>query len=163
MLEKLKALKAVIELTESKVGLETVKELIMEIENRPIEQQVSREVGGREKNIVKDIATIINQHSRENASNTPDFILAEYLERCLITFEMASNAREKWYGKKLSIGGTDSNFPEEGILKDIIFMIRSEFLLNTQNYPKEYHSMVDSKIKRLIKQINEKYKSNFPE
>jgi hypothetical protein len=33
MLEKLKALKAVIELTESKVGLETVKELIMEIED----------------------------------------------------------------------------------------------------------------------------------
>lgn len=84
---------------------------IPENDSRPIEQQVSREVGGQcgaEKNIVKDIATIINQHSRENASNTPDFILAEYLERCLITFEMASNAREKWYGKKLSIGGTDS-------------------------------------------------------
>src|SRR5574343_30842 len=77
-------------------------------DSRPIEQQVRREVGGQEKNIVKDIATIINQHSRENASNTPDFILAEYLERCLITFEMASNAREKWYGKKLSISGNDS-------------------------------------------------------
>jgi hypothetical protein len=85
--------------------------LIPKEESHPVDQQVSRGVGGQcgaEMNIVKDIATIINRHSRENASNTPDFILAEYLERCLITFEMASNAREKWYGKKLSIGGTDS-------------------------------------------------------
>lgn len=51
----------------------------------------------------KELENLINSHSRENESNTPDFILAEYMSDCLIAFEKTSNAREKWYGKKLSI------------------------------------------------------------
>lgn len=47
----------------------------------------------------------INCHSMENGSNTPDFILAEYLTDCLAAFDKASTAREKWYGKALRIGG----------------------------------------------------------
>jgi hypothetical protein len=37
-------------------------------------------------------------HSMENGSNTPDFILANYLVDCLRAFERASNQREHWYG-----------------------------------------------------------------
>ena len=55
------------------------------------------------KNLQKDIERLINSHCRENKSNTPDFILAEYLMDCLKAFEKTSNAREKWYGKKLEI------------------------------------------------------------
>lgn len=40
----------------------------------------------------------INRFSRENGSNTPDFILGAYLLQCLGAFEQASNARGKWYG-----------------------------------------------------------------
>lgn len=50
-----------------------------------------------------ELQHLLNRHSRENDSNTPDFILAEYMMKCLIAFEEASNRREEWYGKKLSI------------------------------------------------------------
>ena len=46
----------------------------------------------------KDIKGLINKYSREQDSNTPDFILAEYLVNCLDAFELASNRREVWYG-----------------------------------------------------------------
>ncbi len=45
----------------------------------------------------KEIECLINKHSREEDSNTPDFLLAEYLMACLSAFEVASNRREVWY------------------------------------------------------------------
>lgn len=55
-----------------------------------------------------EIETAINRNSAENGSNTPDFILAEYLTDCLAAFDKASNAREKWHGTGLRIGGNVS-------------------------------------------------------
>lgn len=52
-----------------------------------------------------EIEAAINRCSAENGSNTPDFILAEYLTDCLAAFDKASRAREKWYGKELNISG----------------------------------------------------------
>jgi len=49
------------------------------------------------------IAEVINRFSKENGSNTPDFILAEYMSNCLDAFNKTSRAREKWYGKELKI------------------------------------------------------------
>ncbi len=49
----------------------------------------------------RELASVINRHSLENESNTPDFILAEYLRSCLRAFTMASRTREAWYGKGL--------------------------------------------------------------
>jgi hypothetical protein len=51
-----------------------------------------------------DLKNAINRNSVENTSDTPDFILADYLLRCLDAFERASLAREKWYGTHLHIG-----------------------------------------------------------
>jgi len=48
----------------------------------------------------KQIEHAINCNSAENGSNTPDFILAEYLTNCLASFDAAVNAREAWYGRK---------------------------------------------------------------
>lgn len=53
----------------------------------------------------RELASLINRHSKENESNTPDFILAQYMLNCLNAFTLASRTREKWYGKELSIGG----------------------------------------------------------
>lgn len=39
----------------------------------------------------------INCHSRESGSDTPDFILAGYLLRCLENFDATVTARTKWY------------------------------------------------------------------
>lgn len=54
-----------------------------------------------------DLSAIINRHSMENGSNTPDFILAKYLRYCLEAFNDTSLAREGWYGRSLSIGGDE--------------------------------------------------------
>lgn len=40
---------------------------------------------------------IINCASKENGSNTPDFILAIYLEDCLSAFDKVVKWRNAWY------------------------------------------------------------------
>jgi hypothetical protein len=47
----------------------------------------------------KDIADVINRHCAENGSNTPDFILADYLLNCLAAFNIAISRREEWHGR----------------------------------------------------------------
>lgn len=47
----------------------------------------------------KELESLINKHSKENGSDTPDYILAEYLLGCLSTFDMAVNNRERWYNR----------------------------------------------------------------
>ena len=47
-----------------------------------------------------DLNNLINQHSRENSSNTPDFILAEYLGDCLDAYDKAVRRRTAWYEPK---------------------------------------------------------------
>ena len=48
-----------------------------------------------------DIKLMLNKNCVENESNTPDFILAEYLLKCLNAFENAIQYRDKWYGVHL--------------------------------------------------------------
>jgi len=50
-------------------------------------------------NLRKNIESAINAASAENGSDTPDFILAEYLTDCLTAYDKAVVAREKWYGR----------------------------------------------------------------
>lgn len=45
------------------------------------------------------IARVLNQHSAENTSNTPDYILAQFLESSLAAFDAATQQRETWYGR----------------------------------------------------------------
>ncbi len=45
----------------------------------------------------KELEELINCHSMENASNTPDFILAEYMQDCLNSFNKAANQRQVWH------------------------------------------------------------------
>lgn len=51
----------------------------------------------------KKLAGLINSECRENDSNTPDFLLAEFMMNCLDAFELASNKREVWFGVHLDI------------------------------------------------------------
>ena len=48
-------------------------------------------------NLRKEIESAINRNSAENGSDTPDFILAEYLTGCLAAFDKACNRRKVWY------------------------------------------------------------------
>lgn len=47
-----------------------------------------------------ELTSLINRHSMENGSNTPDFILCDYLTKCLENFDNIVSQREKWYGRK---------------------------------------------------------------
>lgn len=45
----------------------------------------------------KELTELINKYSLENGSETPDYILAKYLNDCLTTFNKATKKRDKWY------------------------------------------------------------------
>ena len=47
----------------------------------------------------QEVRKLINRYSIEKYSNTPDFILAEYLSGCLNAFNYAVQRREVWYGR----------------------------------------------------------------
>jgi len=47
----------------------------------------------------EELRKIINQLSMENRSDTPDFILADYLTNCLLNYEAAIRDIKKWYTK----------------------------------------------------------------
>lgn len=53
----------------------------------------------------QELTELLNRHSRENASNTPDFILAEFMLTCLAAFEHTTRERERWYGCAHTCGG----------------------------------------------------------
>ena len=42
----------------------------------------------------RDLASLINRHSLESGSNTPDFVLARYLVSCLKGYNAAVQHRE---------------------------------------------------------------------
>lgn len=48
-----------------------------------------------------ELETLINKHSKENGSNTPDFILADYMIDCLNAYDKAVVCRVKWYKEGL--------------------------------------------------------------
>jgi len=58
----------------------------------------------------RELAQLINKYSLENGSDTPDWILADYLADCLIQFNAAVKARAEWYGPaKAEPGQMDTN------------------------------------------------------
>jgi uncharacterized Fe-S cluster-containing MiaB family protein len=50
----------------------------------------------------KELEQLINKFSLENDSNTPDFILAQYLIECLHSFNKSIEIRTGWYSDKHS-------------------------------------------------------------
>lgn len=44
-----------------------------------------------------ELASLINRRSLENRSNTPDFILASYIEGCLNLWDVHSEWKRKWF------------------------------------------------------------------
>lgn len=47
----------------------------------------------------KALENLLNAYDQENGSNTPDFILAEFLLQVLNAWNLAVRAREEWYGR----------------------------------------------------------------
>ena len=47
----------------------------------------------------RELTDLLNKHSMENASDTPDYILAGFLKKCLAAYNFAVKERESWYGR----------------------------------------------------------------
>lgn len=60
----------------------------------------NKKASTKTKSLAQEFAEVINRRSREDDSDTPDFILGEYLVSCLEAFELASNKREVYYGQR---------------------------------------------------------------
>jgi hypothetical protein len=61
-----------------------------------------------ESNLRRDLAQVINRHSLENRSDTPDFILGDFLSQVLESFDTAVNERANWYARHGNIRPEDS-------------------------------------------------------
>lgn len=46
-------------------------------------------------NLRKELTELLNRHSQENRSNTPDYILSDFMLSCLTAFDNATNKRDK--------------------------------------------------------------------
>lgn len=57
----------------------------------------------------KDLEALINKHSMENGSDTPDFMIADYLCKCLIAYNKTIEQRERWYGRDQKEVGCEHN------------------------------------------------------
>lgn len=44
----------------------------------------------------EELEQLINRYSKENGSNTPDFIITDYLVQCLQALDVAISSRDKW-------------------------------------------------------------------
>ena len=63
----------------------------------------------------KELEELVNKHSQENLSNTPDWILAQYILKSLDAFNQATNQRERWYGREeetSDLMGTVASLPD---------------------------------------------------
>lgn len=48
------------------------------------------------ESLEEEVAAVLNRRSRENVSNTPDFILARVMVAALEAFESATCRRDAW-------------------------------------------------------------------
>jgi hypothetical protein len=58
---------------------------------------VMQSTPGKSPGFRTSLESLLNTHNKENQSNTPDFILAKYLEGCLTVFDRAVRRRDEWY------------------------------------------------------------------
>jgi len=65
-------------------------------------------MGELEPSLERDITSLLNRYSAESVSDTPDFVLAEFLLGSIKVFNESIHSREMWYGRKCG-GGSAIN------------------------------------------------------
>ena len=58
---------------------------------------VGKKVAKKTLSFHAELTALLNRHSMENGSNTPDFLLASYLCACLTIWDEHTVKRLKWY------------------------------------------------------------------
>lgn len=77
----------------------------------------------------RELQQLINRHSMENLSNTPDMVLAAYLQSCLDAFNAAVQQRDNWYGVELTPGGGTPMTPGPtplSVVRDLLKLVAAE-------------------------------------
>ena len=59
---------------------------------------------GKEKEFKKELASLLNRHGFDNACETPDYILADYVEMCLRDFRAAMRRNIAWHSGWKTLG-----------------------------------------------------------
>lgn len=54
----------------------------------------------RSNDFREELCDLINEHNKGKGSNTPDFILAEYLDDCLSAYDKAVEHKDRWHMKE---------------------------------------------------------------
>ncbi|MEE8240133.1 MAG: hypothetical protein V3R16_02595 [Nitrospirales bacterium] len=62
------------------------------------EEDHMKELSDQPSIFERELRDLINRNSMENGCNTPDFILANFLVKCLEAFNFSVNHRADWYG-----------------------------------------------------------------
>ena len=99
------------------------KELVLEdrkalLKNAPTVALFLEEGMKRKFSFREELKDLLNKHSRENESNTPDAVLADYLMECLSAFDKATNRRtylleNKTLTYEINLGETSMDYFEE--------------------------------------------------
>lgn len=86
----------------------------MKNEMNDIEERVISEETQMTSNFRSQLIHILNNNSRENGSDTPDYILADYMVDCLAAFDKTLQAREKWYGREVGSWKLNAKLSRQG-------------------------------------------------
>lgn len=57
----------------------------------------------KQQEFKEELERLINRYSLENESNTPDYILSDYLYSCLEVLHETINQRDTWWRNKSSV------------------------------------------------------------
>lgn len=72
-----------------------------------IKEKMEQIVKNNEKKLQKEIEQLMNKYNVDIQTDTPDFILAEYLMSNLRIYLVTKSDTEKWFGKRITINGIE--------------------------------------------------------
>lgn len=81
------------------LGFYPCKDEVMQTNNTPIDDECTCEPLTFEQELVG----LLNKHSMENYSGTPDWILTEYIRKSLEAFDVAVRLRASWRGEDITV------------------------------------------------------------
>lgn len=71
------------------------------------EAAVEPSAAGWTTDLETELSALLNKHACEKESNTPDFLLADFLVGCLFVYNNTVQERAKWYGRMDKPGQSD--------------------------------------------------------
>ena len=71
-----------------------------------VDQPATQAAPSRKVTFREALTQLLNQYSKENSSNTPDYLLANFLIGCMDVFDLTVRRRDEWFGRENKISTT---------------------------------------------------------